>query len=522
MRKTGTPGISANRSRPDADDPGGAHPRPLRELAQAGAASMPRGVDGEILIRAITDDSQVVRPGSLFVALSGTRTDGHAFAREAQERGAIAVVAEPPCPEGIGIPCLRVDDARKALARMAAAWHGRPADRLRLAGITGTVGKTSVLAMMEAVLRESGVPVGAIGSLGVSVEGDAEPTGYTAPDPLLLHEGLARIERSGAGLVVMEVTSHALVQERVHGLELALGVFTNLLPLEHAEFHPTFRAYVEAKCRFFEHLPPGRPIVYAYDDLAVRRVVRERALKPVGCGVGQRASVRLEDLSIALDGTRFTLNYRRPLPRVDAAPLAPFRLPLRLRPMGRANAINAALAATAALSLGADPQAAARALAAIPPPRRRLELIHDGAFRVLDDTVGHPDSVSALFEVVAALTARRLHAVFGIRGKRGATINRRMAEALVVWLERHPLETLVITRSADAADERNVVSARERAAFLAPLREAGVRFEERETLDDAVPLALQRAGDGDLVMLLGAQGMDGAADRTRKWLRENS
>jgi UDP-N-acetylmuramoyl-L-alanyl-D-glutamate--2,6-diaminopimelate ligase len=521
MRKTGTPGIRAKRPRPEADEPQIPPPRRLRELAKAAGAPTPRGEDGDILIHAITHDSREVRPGSLFVALPGTRTDGHAFAREAAERGAAAIVAEPPCPDGTGIPCLSVDDARQALARLAAAWHGHPADRLRMAGITGTVGKTSVLAMMEAVLRESHVPMGTIGSLGVSVEGDAQPTGFTAPDPLLLHEGLARIERSGAGLVVMEVTSHALVQERVHGLELALGVFTNLLPLEHAEFHPTFRAYVEAKCRFFEHLPPGTPIVYAYDDLAVRRVVRDRELVPVGCGVGQRASVRLEDLSIALDGTRFTLNYRRPLPRLDADPLPPFTLPLRLRPMGRANAVNAALAATAALCLGADPEATARALAAIPPPLRRLELIHDGAFRVLDDTVGHPDSVSALFEVVAALPTRRLHGVFGIRGKRGAKINRRMAEALVVWLERHPLETLVVTRSADAADERNVVSEREREAFLGPLRKAGVKFEERDTLDEAVPFALERAGEGDLVMLLGAQGMDGAAERVRIWLRKH-
>jgi UDP-N-acetylmuramoyl-L-alanyl-D-glutamate--2,6-diaminopimelate ligase len=147
-----------------------------------------------------------------------------------------------------------------------------------------------------------------------------------------------------------------------------------------------------------------------------------------------------------------------------------------------------------------------------------MQIVHDGAFRVLDDTVGHPDSVTALFEVVAALPARRLHAAFAVRGQRGPRINRQVARALGIWAEKHPLETLVVTRSDDAADARNRVTSREHDAFVEALRDAGVAFEERATLAEAVPAVLERAGPGDLVLLLGAQGMDAGDLLARGWL----
>jgi UDP-N-acetylmuramoyl-L-alanyl-D-glutamate--2,6-diaminopimelate ligase len=520
MQKTRDTPTPSTGGPPEATGGPGSAPghRALGELAAAA------GIDGVapeaagVPVRRIATDSRDVGPGALFVALPGTRTDGHAYADEAVESGAVAMVAEAPCPTGLRIPCLQVDDARRTLARLAAEWYGRPADRLRLAGITGTVGKTSVLAMMEAILRESDVHVGAIGSLGVSVEGEAEPTGYTAPDPLLLHEGLARIAADGARLAVMEVTSHALVQERVHGLEYALGVFTNLMPLEHADYHATFASYVEAKSRFFDHLEPGAPLVHNHDDLAVRNLAAERDVEPIGCGCGADAHVRVEALEIGPGGTSFRLVVRRPLPRLDGAPLAPQPLDVRMRALGRASAINAALAATAALVLGAKPEAALSALAAFPPARRRVEVIHDGRFRVLDDTVGHPDSVSAIFEVVAALAAERLHVAFVVRGQRGPDINHGLGEALAIWAEKHPPGTLVVTRSADAADARNRVTDEEQEAFVAPLRAAGIAFQTHETLDAAVPAVLERAGEGDLVLLLGAQGMDGGAERALRWL----
>lgn len=469
-------------------------------------------------VAGITADSRQVQRGSLFVAIPGTRTDGHARIPEAISRGAAAVLVEHEIDVEPTVPRVRVANARQALAELAAAWHGHPADRLRLVGITGTIGKTSVLKMLEVALRAGGLRIGTIGSLGISFADQEEPTGYTAPDPLLLQGALKRIADSGCDLAAMEVTSHALDQKRVHGLECGLGIFTNLVPLEHMDYHRSFRAYVDVKRRFFDHLSPGAPLVHSADDHAVRRMVREHDVTPIGCGTSRGAIVRIESLEMDKDGTALVLNIREPLRKPGGGEVPAGILPLRTRLLGRSNATNAALAATAALCLGSEAGTVESALRGFPPPRRRMEVLPCGRFTVLDDTVGHPDSVSALFEVVERLSPPRVHAVFSIRGQRGARINRRIAESLAIWMEKQPVHTLVVTRSVDAADERNRVEGTEREAFLEPLRRAGVRFEEHDALSDAIPVALDRAGEGDLVLLLGAQGMDDGAERVRHWL----
>lgn len=489
--------------------------KPLRELVAALADARPVGsVDG-VRVRAVTPHSSQVGPGALFVAVPGSSADGHDFLAEARAAGAIAAVVADADRLPAGMPGVAVPDPRIALAQLAAAWHGHPAERLHLVGITGTVGKTSVLATLEAILQRAGLHTGSVGSLGVRIGDRVEATGYTAPDPLLLHEALGHIADAGVRLALMEATSHAIEQQRIHGLRYALGIFTNLVPLEHADYHSSFREYVAVKSRFLDHLEPGAPLVYSWDDRAVRRLAEQADARTIGCGTSQRAAARVEALEFGRGGTRFVLNVRTALPGTDAAPL---RLPVEMKLLGRSNAINAALAATAALCLGAEPGAVADALGALDASRRRMEILHDVDPLVLDDTVGHPDSVSALFEVVERLDARRVHAVFAVRGSRGVRINRRVAESLAIWSARRPLASLVVTTSADAADARNRVSEREREAFVSTLRSAAVPFEEEASLAAAVRRAAGRTRRGDLLLLLGAQGMDAGAEHFRAWL----
>jgi UDP-N-acetylmuramoyl-L-alanyl-D-glutamate--2,6-diaminopimelate ligase len=474
--------------------------------------------DRAVGIRSIATRHEEVEEGALFVALRGNRVDGHDFLDEAVRRGAAALMVEED-GGGRSVPVVRVPDTRRALAAVAAEWHGRPADRMTLVGITGTVGKTSTLSILEAILAAGGTRVGSIGSLGVREDGT--PVGrhpYTAPDPLLLHAELARLEADGCRLVAMEVTSHALDQERVAGLRYALGVFTNLLPLEHAEYHGTFREYARVKARFFDHLAAGAPVIHNADDRAVRRVVRERAAVAVGCGTGRTAPVRIEPGSVSSAGTSLALHVRRPYPRVGGGRVEPLRLPLRMRLLGRSNLSNAALAGAAALALGVEAPVVGAVLAELRPARRRMEVLHRDRFVVLDDTVGHPDSVSAVFEVVERLSPARVLVAFAVRGRRGARINRELGEALSIWAERVPLARLVLTRSAEAVDERNRVDDVEAGALAAPLRRRGIALEERERLDQAVHDVLGGALEGDVVLLLGAQGMDRGMEYARAWL----
>ncbi|MDQ3604619.1 MAG: Mur ligase family protein, partial [Gemmatimonadota bacterium] len=203
-------------------------PRPLSTLTGALRALHSPVERGELLIHRISRDSRQVQPGDLFVAIRGTSADGNDAIPQAVANGALAVVVEREV-ENRGVLVVRVENTRRAWAELAAAWYGHPAERLPLVGITGTLGKTSVLKMLEAILAEAGRRAGTIGSLGIRFGGEVEDTGHTVPDALVLQHALLRMVEADAELAVMEVTSHALLQDRVHGLSFALGIFTNLV-----------------------------------------------------------------------------------------------------------------------------------------------------------------------------------------------------------------------------------------------------------------------------------------------------
>lgn len=491
--------------------------------ALTGPVRRSRATPTGAVVTGIAARAEDVEPGSLFVAMKGTSADGHSFIADAARRGAVAAVVERDVGGALDLPLIRVEDGRRALAELAAAWHGHPADRLQLAGITGTAGKTSTLALLETILVTAGAPVATIGSLGLRVAGRSlEETVYTTPDPLILQAELARVVRAGARIAAMEVTSHALVQRRVHELRYGLGIFTNLLPLEHEDYHGSFEGYIEAKSLFFDLLEPGAPLIYNVDDPVTCRLLEERELVSVPVGRSKRAAVRVRVGDMDATGTRLCLEAPEPIPAIDGGRVGPVRLDLELRLLGRGNVANAALAATAALCLGADPAVIPGALAAVAPPRRRMEVLYAGDFTLLDDTVGHPESVNALFEVVEALEPAGVHIVWAVRGRRGTRINRENAEALAVWAGRLRLETLLVTAAAESADALNRVEAEEYAAFLEPLRRHGVRHEERPELAPAVRDALEAAGGGDLVLLLGAQGMDRGREVAEEWLAATS
>lgn len=486
--------------------------RTLAELLGAlqGKATIPPGAE-KVVVRGITDDSRGVRPGFLFVAVPGIRQDARAFVDDAVRAGAVAVLTAPPAPDSTA-PVVLVPDVRWALARLAASWYDNPSEQLRLVGITGTVGKTSVLAMLDRIMGEDGHPVGTIGSLGIRVPGSERDTDNTTPGSLVLHRSLREMADAGLRTAVMEVTSHALAQQRVADLRFAIGVFTNLIMLEHLEYHRTFADYVAAKIRFFDHLARGTPIVYAAGDRALDALVRSRPLHAIGCGADDGAVVHIGRGEQTAAGTRMQLTVREEIPTTEGGNFGPGRIDVRLPLLGRPNITNAALAAAAALCLGAHQTSVARGLESMRAPRRRMQVVRDAAPLVIDDTVGHPDSITAVMELAEAMPHRRLHVVFAVRGRRGPAINQRDAEALAIWMRRVPIDRLVVTSSEDSADERNRVDSEEEAAFLSCLQRETVQYEHVPRLADAITRGAEGAGEGDIVLLLGAQGMDGGAE----------
>lgn len=487
-------------------------PRPLSELARATGLPL-HGED--VMVRGLCADSRTVQPGDLFVAVPGATHDGTHFVADAVRGGAAAVCAAARVD---GVPTLVADSPRAALADLAAAFLGHPTRDVSLVGVTGSLGKTSTALLAQACLAGGGLRVGVIGSLGVRARGMVHDTGMTTPDALTLQRELRWMADEGVGVAIMEVSSHGLLLERVRGIELALGIFTNLVPDEHLEFHPTPEHYVRTKLRFLDLLRDGAPLVYNADDPLVADAAERRVSGPsVGVSTAGRAgaAVLVRDARSHAAGGDFTLVITRDLCTVDGATIEAgehrFGVPL----LGSQQIDNAALAATAALLAGVPADDVARGLAGTAPIRRRMEIVHRSAPLVVDDTVGNPRSISQVQRLVTALDSRGVRITYAVRGSRGTTINEHCADALADLVQATG-GPLVVTASTDAANERNRVTDQELDATVTVLRERGVHFDYEPTLRAAVHATLGGAGDGDIVLLLGAQGMDDGAALVRE------
>jgi UDP-N-acetylmuramoyl-L-alanyl-D-glutamate--2,6-diaminopimelate ligase len=471
----------------------------------ADLTALPSSSDPEIT--GLTEDSRRVTPGMVFVAVPGSALDGHAFIDEAVSRGASAVVAERDV--AAGVPVVRVPSARKALAEMAARFHGHPARDLQIIGFTGTFGKTSTSDVLRQLLDASGRRTGILGSLGAGYGAFAQSAmGLTTPAPVELHRALRGLRDAGADTVIMEVTSHALRMERVRGLTFSGGMLAAIMPGEHTDFHRTYDDYVDAKRLFLDYLSPDALLAYDADNRAARMLASEAHVdRTAGFslgsdGVGQAfrpaSSARrtndmvLQQIALGADGAHFVVNGE----------------PMHSTLMGRGHLRNVALAASYALASGVPPATVRDVLGRLAPLRRRMERYQAAGREILDDTAAHPESFRATFEAADLIPHARAAAIYAIRGSRGVDINRRNALALADLSLVHGIDPLIVTASVEAAGPHDRVRDDERDAALDAISSRGQKYVFEPGLDAAVRMALAATAPGDLVLLLGAQGMD--------------
>ncbi|MCA8957163.1 MAG: UDP-N-acetylmuramoyl-L-alanyl-D-glutamate--2,6-diaminopimelate ligase, partial [Planctomycetes bacterium] len=322
---------------------------------------------------------------------------------------AVAVVAE----EALNLPCpvLVVRNARQALADAACFYYGNPSHELPVVGVTGTNGKTTVAHLVRQCIEVEGLTVGVIGTNGMQFAGRNLSTTNTTPDPLRLNGYLREMADRGAGGCVMEVSSHALAQERVRGLRLAAGVFTNLSQ-DHLDYHGTLADYAKTKARLFSMLQPGATASISLDSKwsqVMLEAVRDQVHTST-FGLHPLARVRGENLRCTLEGTRFELVMPRG------------RVELLLRLPGRHNVQNALAAASAALSLGVSELGIAAALEGALAVDGRLELVgRQSGVQVFVDYAHTPDALEQVCSTLSAMTRGRLVVVFGCGGDRDRT-----------------------------------------------------------------------------------------------------
>jgi UDP-N-acetylmuramoyl-L-alanyl-D-glutamate--2,6-diaminopimelate ligase len=438
--------------------------------------------DPSLEVREVTHDSRRVAPGALFVAIRGLATDGHRFLESARKKGAVAVASEDPPRDAL--PWVRVRDAREALATLAAATLGDPAERLELVGVTGTNGKTTTTFLIEAALRAAGKRTGLVGTIAYRIGERLSEAVRTTPEASDLQRLLREMLDAGCSHAVLEVSSHSLTLKRVHGCAFRVAVFTNLTR-DHLDFHGDMETYFAAKRVLFDTLlrPDGHAILNADDD-RTEALVRASRGKVLSYGIQRPADVSAHAVALSLEGTSF----RAHVPGGE--------LEVRTPLIGRFNVANVLAALAASLALGVPAELAVAGIASVAGVPGRLERVPTGTdFNVVVDYAHTDDALKNLLETVRELKPRRVLTVFGCGGDRDRT--------------KRPLMGAVASRLSDVVvvTSDNPRSEPPEAILEEILRgmNGGRRGERHVIVDrrEAIAKALELAGPGDAVVVAG-------------------
>ena len=384
---------------------------PLDSSGRGGPAFQIHGPT-DIPVEALVYDSRRVTPGALFFALPGTKTEGTAFLEQALDQGARAVVAPPDTEVPPGVTLITSEQPRRLLGAMADQFYRRPSERLTLIGVTGTSGKTTTTYVLEAIGKALGWTVGVIGTVNYRYADQERPAPLTTPEAVELQALLSDMVRAGVSHVIMEVSSHALAQERVWGCRWDGGVFTNL-GRDHLDYHLNTAAYFAAKARLFRDGLAGSPkrrrfAVINADDTWGQKLLAEPIAYPVlTYSLHQDTTVSVRHVSYSLAGIQAELR------------VGPETLCVESPLMGEPHVYNILAAVTVAHALDAPLKKVAEGIARCRRVPGRLEALSvEQPFEVFVDYAHKPDALEKTLAALRALTAERLITVFGCGGDR--------------------------------------------------------------------------------------------------------
>jgi len=428
-------------------------------------------------ITGVSYDSRNVEQGHVFVAIPGCGEDGMNYAAQAIDRGAACILCQ--CPLA-GMPHVVVPGARQALAVVSANWYGRPARQLKVIGVTGTNGKTSTTVFLRHILMEClDTKVGLIGTVENRVGDVVLPARRTTPESADLQALLRRMADEGCTHAVMEVSSHALILDRVYGIPFAVGVFTNLTR-DHLDFHGTMENYCDAKARLFRQCETA---VCNGDDPWCGRLLHGSACRRICYGVDSPADLRAEELHL----TDTDVSYHAVTEKGCTAVHVPIP--------GRFTVYNSLAAIGAALALGIPPEKSAEALLTVPSVRGRMEPVDTAGrdYRVLIDYAHTPDALENVLTTVRSFARGRVVAVFGCGGDRDRTKRPLMGAAAARMAD------VSVVTSDNPRTEEPMAIIRD---ILAGMK-GGKNTVVIEDRAEAIRYALSHAACGDVIVLCG-------------------
>jgi UDP-N-acetylmuramoyl-L-alanyl-D-glutamate--2,6-diaminopimelate ligase len=460
----------------------------LKRVAEKDAE---KATDAEVT--GISFNSNTTAEGDLFVAVPGSEADGHDFIADAARNGAVAVIgerspAEIPCP----VAYFRVDDSRHALALLAQQFFGNPSREALTVGVTGTNGKTSTVIMTGAVLEQGGYPACMLNTLGYRVGAHVHPASQTTPDPVLIARMMREAVDTNHAASVIEVSSHALDQDRIDGIDFDVAVFTNLTQ-DHLDYHGDMEQYFLAKLKLFQLLDvPGsksreRVAVLNAHDPASERIANSVRAKKLFYGKTEECDVRATDVAVERERTVFEL-----LALGKSCNVA-------LRLTGEHNVLNALAAACVGTHLGLPIGTIVEGLESVGTVPGRFEGVPCGQpFAVVVDYAHTDDGLRNLIIAARAVTSGKIIVVFGCGGDRDRTKRPKMGQ-VAATLADYVIITSDNPRSEDPAE---IVRETEQGVIAAG-KQRGAEYDTVVDRRDAIERAISLASDGDLVLIAG-------------------
>lgn len=439
----------------------------------------------DIDVKGITNNSNEVRPGYLFIALKGARTDGNEFIQDAINRGASVIVCEKEIQRQDGVVFIKVDSTRDIIWQLGKKFYGDPSSRLKVIGITGTNGKTTTSFLIRDIFQASGISTGLLGTIDYVIGDRKIPAALTTPDVLKVNQYLSQMAASGCSACVMEVSSHALEQGRVEGINFQTGVYTNL-GRDHLDYHRTIENYLEAKTRLFRRLNRDSWAVINIDDPYSGYIMENTLANVIGYGIRNVTSTNIK-FKIRARGMRFFNSGMR----FSVDPLG-FSVETRL--IGYHNVYNILAAIGASLSAGVSEDAIVEGVSITKEIPGRLERVELGQpFSVFIDYAHTPDALENVLNTLRSINNKaRIILVFGCGGDRDkdkrplmGRIAGRLADC-----------TIITTDNPRSEDPVQIISDIER-GFVSD------NYKVVSDRKDAIGEAIEIAQSGDVLLIAG-------------------
>ena len=446
----------------------------------------------DLSIEVIAHDSRQVVPGTLFVCVSGFKTDGHNYIMQAYNQGATAVIVEKTVediPQGLTV--ITVPDTREAIKGITPYFFDYPSRKLRMIGVTGTNGKTTTTYLLKSILQEAGYQVGIIGTIQNSIGNRIVPSKNTTPDVIDLQQLLAEMVESHMDYVVMEVSSHALALERVAGCEFDVGIFTNMTR-DHLDFHVTFENYLAAKAKLFESLSAAdnqkqnKTAIVNADDEAGTAILDHTACTAITYGIHADAGLTAKNADIQATGATFDI-------------VGSFgTMDLTLKITGFFNVYNVLSAVGAALAEGIKPAVIKNALEKFQSVPGRFELVNAGqCFSVIVDYAHTPDGLENILQTAQQIAQKRIIVVFGCGGDRDRTKRPIMGKLAASYGD-----IVIATSDNPRSEDPDLILAEIEAGIQEGLT-TGKLYEKISDRRQAIGRALQLAEKDDIVIIAG-------------------